>query len=594
MFKPGDIWKCRKHILVDVIALAVVFNLLYFLFFFDREYLPVSITTEVIGTEQTIVWYVYKEKYSEERFYSAKDTLLPDQNYSFEFDIPSNTPIDYIGMYWESAKGSHLMISLFEYSVSSKIYTHKKNREIIDYVSNGSIVEDHKEGVRVTSTDSNRNWIMLNNTDSLNDNRDIKIHNPISVYANLLLIVFLMLFRISEPKKRLTLNSGSIKLGRPFLIENLLSLWGFIMPFWIIISHTFMGIISFVTLVFTFKDRNLGTLFSKLKISYAFFAFYAIVILSSIATSTFSQTIELVGDYSYFVLMPIVFSSIPEKRLPFIFNYVEKGIIAYFLLLIIYATTGYILKDHELSFVNFFELMVEDFWHTSYLSIFILLLFIKYLKTPIKHNYVLLLFYIVGLLFMYLVNARMPLLVGLLLVLFKIIETLNIRRPRRVFLLTVIALGLILMGSFLLKNVQDTWILSKNNVFEMDARLSLWEAGIKQAKENVFFGVGNKKTVDSVVGVMEGNTSTKFRSYNIHNQFIETFLANGLLALVFLITIFYRLFRRGIVYATAFSCCLILLFMVESYFNHQAGIILFTFWSCFFLKYKNDSVEIKE
>lgn len=585
MANIGFIWERWKHILIDVLALSILLNLLYFSFFFEKTYLPVSISTEVFVSEKAQVWYVYKEKYSEKRFFSKKKELAANENHIFKFDILSNTSLDYIGLFWKSEEGSSLNIRSYSYKIDENFYKNEKDRNTIEYVSLGSIVEQNPEGVKISSTDSKRNWIMLNHTHRINERRDKKVHNPISLWGNFIIIIIIILFRGAKSEKKYAAGFWHANMSDLNIRQALLSLWVFIMPFWMIASHSFMTGITLFMLISVIKKKKFGSLVKVLKVNYAFYLFYVWIVISSCFTSKTHEILDVAVDYCYFLFMPIIFSAFDKQGMEKLFDFLKKGLLTYFILLLVYTITRYFKVDQELSFVEFFKLDVEIFWHTSYLSVLILLLFIKYVKTPLKNNVALIVLYIAALSFMYLVDARMPFLVGLFLLSYRVPGMLNTKKAKFIFIISSVLLSTILIGYFLIRN-QKQGLNTSHDITKLDARITIWEVGLERVKENLIFGVGPKNTVDFISEAMDGNSIAKYRNYNLHNQFLETLLGSGLISLGLLLIILYHLYKRKTIYGATFAFSCALLFMVESYFVHQAGIILFTFWYCFFIRYK--------
>ena len=577
-------------------GLALLFlNTLYFSFFFNRIYKDASIQTELSTSASTKIWYVYKNKYSEKRFFSDTITLSPNKKQVFDFKINSDNKIDYIGLFWVANEGSKITITSYNYSVDEKLYKSNKNRNLINYISAGGILHTNNSGVTVESTTSRRNWIMLNSAKELNGKRDYKSHTLIPLLANIIiaLCLFIFFFFKSQPLKLKLIkgifNAENIKIA-------LLLIWAFIMPFWIIVSHVLMIVIVVLTLIHSFNKRTLPQLFEGLKKHVLFFVFYLWIVISSIVSSSGSQVSDSVLDYSYFLLIPIVFQQIDNKILTKILSFLQKGLYVYFFLLLVFTISNYFEFRPDYNFIRFFELNLELFWHTSYISALVLIVFIAKIKEPIKNNFRLILFYVVALAFMYLVNARLPFIVGFLLIGLKVYTYIKKRSIKVLFVTATMCFFLATIVFFLvkepLKNSKDQ--SSLGDVSNIDARLSIWKAGAEEIKDNFIFGVGSRNTVDAIAKSIKENANTKFRNYNCHNQFIEIFLAHGVLGFVLLMLIFYALFQRKTIYARSFVLTCMILFLVESYLQRQAGTIFFTFWYCFFFNFNHKENGVKE
>ncbi len=575
-----------KQIIVPFALSLVFLNLLYFSFFFKKSYSEFSIQTELKASDPTQVWYVYKNKYSEDRFFSEKKQLSENKTTKFDFGIKSDQEIDYIGLFWLAEEGSNIQISSYRYTINDKSYEFKKNRSIIHYVNKGSLLKTLENSIMVQSTNSRRNWVMLNDATKLNDIRDYRIHALIPWAINIFLGFILFMYFIFKKDKKL-LNVKKLELSFEKVKIVLLIIWVFILPFWVIVSHSLMVTIALVTFIENYRNKKLTHLSATFKKNILFIAFYFWIIISSLITSTSNQVFDNLLDYSYFLLMPIVFQGLSKQNLSLILSYFEKGLLVYCILFLIFAGNNYFRVNPDYSFVKFLELNIELFWHTSYLSALFLMLFVGKLKERIKGNYKLLLFYATALAFMYLINARIPFIVGIILLAINIYNSLERRSFKMGLLIFTMFISLAGITFFLLKEPLKN-SKGKNlvgDINNLDARLSIWSSSLSGIKSNFIFGVGSGNTVDIISNSINDNVNTKFRNFNSHNQFLEIFLGHGFMAFILLLLIFYKLYKTRIIFAQSLMFCWLLLFFVESYFQRQAGIIFFTFWYCFFINF---------
>lgn len=112
-------------------------------------------------------------------------------------------------------------------------------------------------------------------------------------------------------------------------------------------------------------------------------------------------------------------------------------------------------------------------------------------------------------------------------------------------------------------------------------RIQSFEAGWSSCKENWFIGVGigdEQSTLQKAFHTQKFNYAS-VHNLNCHNQFLQTWLATGLLGLIVLIFLVLIPFilRLNIV-TFGFSLLLILNFMVESMLERQIGLFYFTFF----------------
>lgn len=575
----------------NTFIIVLFFNILYALFFYEKTYDGFSVTTELKVSEKTVVWYVYKNEFSEQRYFSERKTLQPSLKEKFTFDITSKNKINYIGLFWVAEKGNQIEIDSYSYKVNDKVYNSDKNINIIHYINKGSLVTSKKEGVIVESTNSNRNWIILNLHSGLNKKRDHKLHLIIPWAINLILLIGVFLVQVFYQVDKKILVFKKTKVTLSDIRTVLFGIWAFIMPFWIIVSHVMLVLIVLVTLFEYFKEKEYTVLKRTLKSHIVFYAFYVLLIIASLINeSTGSQVLRIATDYSYFLLMPIAFSMLKKEARDTILNYLEIGLYVYFLLLIVYTSVNFYKIKPDYSFLKFLELCLEFFWHTSYISAFIIVLFIKKLNGRVKLKLSVILFYSIALLFMYLINARIPFIVGGLLLAYKIFMHIESKNIRIAYAVMTMVLGISMVAFFLYRDINSNTQSNSGDIQKIDARLSIWEASLSGIKDNIFFGVGGKNTIDVIAGRIDTKDNTKYRNYNAHNQFIETFLGYGVFTFILLVAIFLIMFRQPSLYSKVFILSCGLMFMVESYLQRQAGVIFFAFWYCFFINYtvKND------
>lgn len=114
-------------------------------------------------------------------------------------------------------------------------------------------------------------------------------------------------------------------------------------------------------------------------------------------------------------------------------------------------------------------------------------------------------------------------------------------------------------------------------------RLNIWKTAFTVLEEKWVLGVG----AGDVKYVLMENYSSSFeegreKQLNAHNQFLETWLATGILGIALLIYMTISPFVMGIrkkdFLAIGFSLILLINFMVESVLNTQAGILFFAFF----------------
>lgn len=569
--------KMNKLIRASLITLLV--NILYFSFFYQQKYKPITIAVNVTAVDTTTVWYVYKDRFSNEKHFSEKSILSPGEEFIYYYDLNSSSELELLGLYWRTPEPSSIGINDFYYFVDKEKLISKK----LNYVSDGSIVNEDSNGFFIKSKNKS-NWVMLGSIDSINENRESAKHRSVlPIFYSVL--IFLMFAFVGDknfncfsgfPREFNNLNSGKVYL---------LSVWVFIMPYWLNLSHVVLGILVLLSLIEIFCIKNLKVIFEVIKNHRFFYFFYFSVIISSLVVSSSEDILKAMIDYSYFILVPFIFVNISNKQLNQIFKFFELGMVSYVAILSLNITILYFQLFPDINYLELFRINSNLYWHSSYLSAFIVLIYLKRLYQKKKENRFIHLLYIIGVIFVFIIGARMGFLILCSLILLKLINLPRYATNRK-FLVYLLGSGaLLILG-------MASWIYSEGvsiNEFEMiDARFNIWETSFKVIKENPIFGVGIDNTIESLSNAFNNEVvNVKYRNYNAHNSFIEILMGCGIISFIMFILIFRQLFKRGTILTCGFGLCCILLFMVESYLQRQAGMIFFTFWSCFLLNYKN-------
>ena len=126
-------------------------------------------------------------------------------------------------------------------------------------------------------------------------------------------------------------------------------------------------------------------------------------------------------------------------------------------------------------------------------------------------------------------------------------------------------------------------------------RFSIWEVACSEIKETWLFGVGagDIKPVlfkDYEQQNLQGALKKKL---NVHNQYLETFLGQGIIGIGLLLTLLYLGFKeaqkRKDILITIFMLLISLSFLPESMLNNQAGVIFIAFFYFFLVQFNDDN-----
>ncbi|MBE9467996.1 MAG: O-antigen ligase family protein [Bacteroidetes bacterium] len=115
-------------------------------------------------------------------------------------------------------------------------------------------------------------------------------------------------------------------------------------------------------------------------------------------------------------------------------------------------------------------------------------------------------------------------------------------------------------------------------------RLQIWDVTYELIKEHFFTGAGAGDIKDELIACYEKENinEAKIKYFNVHNQFLETFLGQGLIGLIMLVLIilipFYFSFRNRNYLLFFFILLISINFVFESMLNTISGVLFFAFF----------------
>ncbi|RLD63044.1 MAG: hypothetical protein DRJ01_04745 [Bacteroidetes bacterium] len=119
---------------------------------------------------------------------------------------------------------------------------------------------------------------------------------------------------------------------------------------------------------------------------------------------------------------------------------------------------------------------------------------------------------------------------------------------------------------------------------EKNIRLRIWNVTYELIKEHLFTGAGAGDIKDELIARYEKENIKKAKKdhYNVHNQFLETFLGQGLIGLIMLVLIIlvplYFSFIKKNYLLFFFILIIIVNFIFESMLNTISGVLFFAFF----------------
>ena len=116
-------------------------------------------------------------------------------------------------------------------------------------------------------------------------------------------------------------------------------------------------------------------------------------------------------------------------------------------------------------------------------------------------------------------------------------------------------------------------------------------------KKNILFGVGTGDIKNELISKYDATEmlAAKSKNLNVHNQFLETFLGQGLIGIILL----FALFLIPIIYKKSFSHYLLSFFLLiigsqfffESMLNRLLGVVFFSYFYSLLLFVKQEEKE---
>lgn len=251
--------------------------------------------------------------------------------------------------------------------------------------------------------------------------------------------------------------------------------------------------------------------------------------------------------------------------------------------------TGYMLYYMEYS----------RYLHPSYITLYLdfgIILSI-YLISKTKSIYAIALVIIAIVLSMiniYFIDSKSGYIVTIIMILFSVLF-FSYRKSRLYTISGLVAM--LIISFFVLKNnyrFQTTYkaLINYDMVFEnpetvsssTGMRLLAWDATINIIKENVIIGVGAGDIKDNLIENYKEKNYKHLEEYklNVHNQFLETWLGQGIIGLFLLLLVFIVPFISAIKHKNyilqGFLIIVFINFMFESMLNVQAGTVFFGFF----------------
>lgn len=337
--------------------------------------------------------------------------------------------------------------------------------------------------------------------------------------------------------------------------------------------------------------------------------FFVLTLFSTFYSEDIETALKLVSRLLPFILFPFVFSIIHLKRPHY--EKVLKIYVFWMLAVCLYSHSQVLIKLYNNNDVLFnlfnnhysYMSLANDTtdMHTTYYSyyvivaiVFLMFFLFKESRFKIKVLYLVLLAYFTF--FVFHVSARTPIFVLFLFYNFSILYYFFQKKKIKqgVFVLLLFYF----ISSIAIYNVRITRYRFQHlfgftyagGIHHDDGidKLKQWKASIA-ANNNLLFGNGIGDANNDIFSSYLDYDLKKYadREYNAHNQFIQTYVALGLLGVIVLLFLFFyyfHLFYKSKQFMPVILLILMfILYQTETYLQRHHGIVMFCFLVCLFM-----------
>lgn len=353
--------------------------------------------------------------------------------------------------------------------------------------------------------------------------------------------------------------------------------------------------------------------------------FYLVMLLSLIWTRDLKATFAGLQKEILFLLLPLAFLVIPKlskQALNKIFNIFSFSMVFYGLYYFIRALFRYFESGNTNVF--FYHELVTEELNAIYVSVFAsfaLFYFISLSKKSLKDRLAILIL----MLLVFLLSSKNIIIVDFLLMFVYYFFFSN--RARKTKIITVLMISFLVVSSVVfVGKIKDRFSVEYESVFNENSKSKNDEIdtiSLKQAwssnkfsendyfsgsalriyqirifkemisKENIFWtGFGLEASQDKIrEKAKQNHLYLEYGEYNFHNQYVQTFAEMGVFGLLLLVLMLFFNLKKAIVdkcfIHIVFAVTMITLFLTESFFCRQRGVIFFITLYCLFNGIKN-------
>ncbi len=329
--------------------------------------------------------------------------------------------------------------------------------------------------------------------------------------------------------------------------------------------------------------------------------FYVLHIIGLIWTGNMKYAFSDLEIKLSMLIIPLVFLFSPGKyfNAGFIRGISVSFFIGCFVSLLISGFFALNLYNETGDICSFYYSTSSYFMHTSYISLYIVFALYALYTHKFKHSatfYVLCIMAVFLIFYLNLLSSKAGFMTFALAMVIILIEIL-LKRKWNKLIVTFVIPAVVFAGSLYFFPVSASRVLravdtlgnSDSESFKKGEstadRVLIWKAALELSKENVFIGTGTGDIKDELIKTYKkkGLVYPVQFNLNAHNQFLQSFIALGALAVILLLTILiiplWLSFRKRKWLYFAFICFFTFNILVESMLEVQAGIVFFTFFN---------------
>lgn len=200
---------------------------------------------------------------------------------------------------------------------------------------------------------------------------------------------------------------------------------------------------------------------------------------------------------------------------------------------------------------------------------------------------------------LYFLSSRSGLLTIFILVPVYLIKTFYKKHK----LITVISIFLLLVFSFFIVRTNERVKIGLSEIanetfLSRDGRISIWSSAFQSIRHNLIFGVGigDVKTELMKEYIRQGDQNLIQSHYNVHNQYLEILMENGIIGLTLFLSILgvmlYIAFSKRNTLYYLFTIMILIFFLFETVMERLQGVSFFALFSFLLLYSRSDKKRI--